>query len=331
MRAESINRFFNGLPFVVLLAVILALTAAMAAFLGNGTVNAGGGGLCFTSAQLHITDKYLSLGINLTAILLSGILLYYLNKAYTFIRAYTLIHVSTFFMLEAANPYLTSSLLDGSFLCLILLGAAFILFNTYNMPRPQRRIFLTFTLLALGSMFQYMCLFLIPVFFIGFMQMRAMSLKGFLAMGVGLITPFWILLGCGIVGPADLAIPAMHNVWGYLNSLQSLTMLSAVVLPAAILVVLTSINMFQIYGYKAQIRAYNGFFTVLTIATLIIMAIDYGNILNYMPVLNCCLAVQIAHALTINKLQKRYIVHLLLIAVCAAMYGLQFFSISIEQ
>lgn len=330
MRAESINRFFNGLPFVVLLAVILALTGAMFAFSGNGTVNAGGGGFCFSSANLHIADKYISLGINLATILLSGILLYYLNKSSSFIRAYTLIHISSFFMLEAANPYLSSSLLDGSFLSLILLGATFILFNSYNMPRPQRSIFLTFTLLALGSMFHYMCLFLIPVFFIGFIQMRAMSLKGFLAMGVGLATPFWILMGTGIVKPTDFALPAMHNVWSYLNSMQSLTMLLSVILSAIIVIILMSINLFQIYSYKTQIRSYNGFFSILTIATLIIMAIDYGNILNYIPVLNCCLAVQIAHSFTISKASKRFIAYMIFIAVCIVMFGLQFFSININ-
>lgn len=148
-------------------------------------------------------------------------------------------------------------------------------------------------------------------------------------MFAGLITPFWILIGTGIIALGDFSLPAMHNVWGYLNSMQSLTMISSVAFAVITVVALMAVNLIKIYSYKAQPRAYNGFFSILTIATIIIMAIDYGNMLNYLPVLNCCLAIQIAHTFSMNNASKRFIAYLIFMAVCVVIFGLHFLSINI--
>lgn len=331
MRAESVNRFFNEFPFVVLITAVLIITASLFAFASTQEVSAGGGGLFFSSERLHIADRNMSLCLNLAAILATGALIYLLNKSYMFIRSVTLIHISSFFLLEAANPYLSASLLDGSLLCVILFGSAFILFNTYQERRPQRSIFLTFAILALGAAFQYVCLYLIPVFLLGFMQMRAMSLKGFLATGIGLITPYWILFGFGIITLGDFNPPAMVNVWESMTSMQSITMLSAVGITTILLLVIMAVNLIQIYGYKAKIRAYNGFFTILALATMIIMAVDYGNILNYLPILNCCLAIHIGHAYSRSSSPRRFIPYAVFMAACVASFLMHCLSANIAN
>ena len=78
----------------------------------------------------------------------------------------------------------------------------------------------------------------------------------------------------------------------------------------------------HIYSYKTQLRAYHGFFSILSVATIIMMAADYGNIISYMPILNSCLAIQIAHTYTISTHPKRFIAIFVLLAACAASYFL---------
>lgn len=323
MRCEPINRFFNGLPFTAILVVALVISAEVFFAGTSGNVQfLHYGGLCFSPDDLAFASPHTSMLLNIAGILAIGTLLHLLNKTFSFIRSVTALNVSAFLMLEAGNPYLSICSLNGSIICIVVLAAAFIMFNAYNKRNAQRSIFSTFALLMLGTTAHYSCLYLIPVFILGFIQMRAMTLKGFLAMGVGLITPLWILLGFGIVTPDDLELPSMHNVWGSLSSLQSWTLLSSAIASAVIMVSLMALNLMHIYSYKTQIRAYNGFFSILSVATIIMMAADYGNIISYMPILNCCLAIQIAHTYTISIHPKRFIAIFVLLAACVASYFL---------
>lgn len=298
MRCEPINRFLGGLPFTVVAAI--ALTLSVIPFLAGSYSFSGFG--------------------NVACILATGALLYFLNKTFSFIRAVTTINVSVLLMLEAANPHLSAGDPRGSLMCIVMLASAFILFGSYNRRDAQRSIFITFVILMLGAWLHYACLYLIPVFMLGFMQMRAMSLKGFLAMGVGLLTPPWILLGSGLVPISALSLPKMQNVWCALSHSESWLLLVVAIAEALLLVGLSIVNPMQIYSYKMQIRAYNGFLSILALATLAMMAIDYGNILSYLPVLNCCIAVQVAHAFTSSRNPWRFVGVVLLVAACAACY-----------
>lgn len=298
MRFEIINRFLGGLLFTAIATIALTL-----------------------SATPFLAESYTIMGFaNVACVVVTGVLLYFLNKSFSFIRAVTTINVSVLFVLEAACPYLTTGSPKGAIMCMVMLVAAFILFGSYNRRNAQRSIFITFVILMLGAWLHYACLYLIPVFMLGFMQMRAMSLKGFLAMGVGLLTPPWILLGSGLVPISALSLPKMQNVWCALSHSESWLLLAVAIAEALLLVGLSIVNLMQIYSYKMQIRAYNGFLSILALATLAMMAIDYGNILSYLPVLNCGIAVQVAHAFTSSRNPWRFVGVVLLVAACAACY-----------
>ena len=128
----------------------------------------------------------------------------------------------------------------------------------------------------------------------------------------------------GIVSPGEITLPEMQNVWSLLSSGESWLLLTVVIASAVLLVALMIVNLMQIYSYKTQIRAYNGFFSVLSIATMIMMAADYGNILSYLPVLNCCIAVQVAHTFTMSDNPRRFGI-VLLLAACVASYGIFYY------
>ena len=66
-------------------------------------------------------------------------------------------------------------------------------------------------------------------------------------------------------------------------------------------------------------RAYNGFFVYLTAFTIIMLAIDYRNAFNYLPVLHLCLGVQFAHFFTTNTHTRRYIAVIILLLVSVAL------------
>ncbi len=152
------------------------------------------------------------------------------------------------------------------------------------------------------------------------MQMRVMNFKGLLAMLLGLATAPWITFGFGIISLDNISTPEMRNVWEVLDKEQSLSLITMTAATAIFALMLMATNMFRLISYKAQRRAYNGFFSVLTIATIIMSCADYTNVLNYLPVLNLCFAIHAGHSFTINNFDKRYIAILVLLAACCTAY-----------
>lgn len=223
-------------------------------------------------------------------------------------------------MLQVSDPYVTTTLFDGTLLALFVVATTYIIFNSFQSSTSKRSIYITFTILSAACTFQYAFLYLIPVYFIGFLQMRAMSLKGTIAMILGLITPFWILLGFGIVTFSDFMPPHLANVWDHLDLTQSGMLISSAAITGLLTLILLVVNAFHILSYRTQIRAYNGFFTILSVFTILAMMIDYNNILIYLPMLNICLAIQMAHFFTINTYRRRYLIIFLFIIACTAIY-----------
>ena len=75
-------------------------------------------------------------------------------------------------------------------------------------------------------------------------------------------------------------------------------------------------------NYRLQKRVYNTFIIVLALLSMGMMCIDYRNMMIYVPILNWCLAVQVAHAFTINSsLLRRYIPLVLLMMATMATYA----------
>lgn len=320
IKEESINRFFNGKAFFILMAVIFLIATPIAMLKGRVPVQGSTSGVLFSSASVLNLLPTLSMWLNIIAILGICALMIELNKIFSFIRQVTLLYGSMFLMLQVSDPYVTTTLFDGTLLALFVVATTYIIFNSFQSSTSKRSIYITFTILSAACTFQYAFLYLIPVYFIGFLQMRAMSLKGTIAMILGLITPFWILLGFGIVTFSDFMPPHLANVWDHLDLTQSGMLISSAAITGLLTLILLVVNAFHILSYRTQIRAYNGFFTILSVFTILAMMIDYNNILIYLPMLNICLAIQIAHFFTINTYRRRYLIIFLFIIACTAIY-----------
>ena len=319
-RETDINKFLNGRQFFILTAVLFVVAAWIASFSGRVPLQGSTSGICYTSAAVLSITPVVSLLLNAAGMVGVCALLAFLNRSFSFVRNMTYVFSSSYLLLAIANPYIITHLYDGTMLSLVVMVGAWIMFSTYLSPYPQRRVYLSFTILSACCMFQYAFVYLLPVFFIGFMQMRAVSLRSVLAMVFGLATPFWIVLGTGMVSLDSLMAPKLLNVWDGLDLSQSRFMIVSLAVTVLFTAVLIGVNVLQIIRYKMQVRAYNGFFLVLSFFTMLMMAIDYNNALVYQPVLNICLAVQMAHTFTIKNYLRRYIPYLLFALICMAVF-----------
>ena len=316
---EHINEYFNSGAFMVLSALALVTMAFVAVTMGLQPVAADNIGAFFVFKGNLSQPGPLSATINVLCLLTTGGLMLALNKVFTFVRSTTHLFASAFFLLQTANPHGLVSLNAGTLMCLMTAMVTLPLFASFQDRHAQRSIFLIFALASAGTMFHYGFLVLIPAFFLGFLNMGVLNLKGLLAMLFGLVTPFWIVLGLGIATPADLCPPPFHGIW----SLNIQGRMSAVLVLAAVTavlgIVLAVMNLMTIMNYRMQTRVYNAFFVFVLATTVVAICVDYNNVAAYLPLLGIMTAVQIAHFHTLrNSFQYRYIFIVLLIAGCIA-------------
>lgn len=309
---EHINDYFNGQGFMILCALALIVATTVTVLLGVAPHEGSTPGIFFSLKGALIDHQPSSAIVNVLCLLATGGILLALNKVFTFVRAVTRLFVSAFFLLQLADPAGLVALNAGTLLCLVTALAVMPLFASYQDRHSQRSIFLIFALVASGSMFHYAFLALIPAFILGFINMGVLNLKGVLAMLFGLVTPFWIVLGLGIVRPAEAVAP-QWLFWDRLPMTPLVVLASAI---AVLGIVLAVINFRTIMNYRMQTRVYNAFFIILLVLTVIVMCLDYHNLAVYLPLLELMLSLQIAQVHTLSTFSHRYIFLLLFIVGC---------------
>lgn len=320
MNDAKIIEFLNARGFAIVCGVLLAVTAWIAVYTGQLPGIETTGGMFFDVKGAFIDNAFLSMAANVAGVILIGLLLQLLNKLYNFIKSLTFIGASSFFLLELGLPLTGSVLSTGTIMCLMLVLGSLLLLGIYENKNAQRPIFLMMCVLACFAMFNWAAVVLIIAFFLGFAYMRAMNWKSFLAALIGIVTPFWIVMGLGVVSPLDFKPIEINGVWNTLEIGQVRAMVAWVVFVVVLAVVLSVINLLHIYNYRLQLRVYNAFFLLVTVLAIAGICVDYRDMIIFIPMLNLCLAVQIAHAFTIGKFSKRYVFIFLLVVAALVSY-----------
>ena len=320
---EHINEYFNGRPFMILCALALMVATVVAVMLGVRPVTTDGNGMFFSLGGRLVEHGRLSAVINVLCLLATGGIMLALNKVFAFVRSVTHLCVSAFFLLQLANPSGLVAFNIGTLLAAVTAVATMPLFASFQDRHSQRSIFLIFAMVAMGTMFDYSYLMLIPAFLLGFINMGVFNLKGVLAMLFGLFTPFWIVLGLGIASPSHFAAPHIQGIWHATGHTLSSPLFALSVVTAVLGIVLAVLNLMTIMNYRMQTRVYNAFFVFVLIMVVIALCIDYSHVASFLPLLGLMTAVQVAHAHTLRTAsQHRYIFIVLLcvgsVAFCAA-------------
>lgn len=292
--------------------MIIAIVAAVAVIVVNFVrdnilVISESKGLGLPSAGSWVDSGMLSLAINIVLMTAAAMLMILLNKRYNIIRSISSLYATMFIVMQASLPGLAGRFHDGTLLCVTTLFATFILFSTYGRHNETRSIFMVFFLLATGALTQYAYAFLIPIFLLGCVQMRTLTFRGLLAAGIGIFTPVWILWGFDVIRPDEIELPDFTSVFLALEHDDAIRILATVGFTALITIVAGVANFMKIYSYNSRARAFNGFFGILAITTIILLSVDFTNITVYISLLDCCAAFQVGHFFVINSHKRTYI------------------------
>jgi len=318
---EHINEYFNGRAFMTLSALMLIVATAMALSMGIKPVSPMQPGMFFTLEGPLFEPGLASAAINVLCLLATGGIMLAVNKVFTFVRLATHLPAAAFYWLLMAHPQGLVALNAGTLLCLVAAITTLPLFASFQDRHAQRSIFLVFAIIATGTMFHYGFLVLLPVFFLGFLNMGVLNLKGLLAMLFGLITPLWIVLGLGIVSPAHFAMPQFDGIWHLTATPHMGLVHAAAAVIGATGITLALTNLMTIMNYRMQTRVFNGFFVLALVMAMIAMCLNCHSMGDFLPLLSLMVAIQVAHAHTLRTTRPyRFLYILLLMVVCIAFF-----------
>ena len=216
----------------------------------------------------NLLPSHFGILINFGAILISGLLLLWINNTYTIIRAHSSLPILFFLLFECSNPELTTTLRIGNLLVPIILLSTALLYSTYQSIRPQNQSFTFSLLITAGSLLWSPLIFFLPLFWIGLYQTRSLNLKSFCASVVGVITVLWLYYGGHFIWDYPLSFKEMRQIAGTIHWIHREGEIGQLIyfLPTVFIGFIAGISSFyRHYSDKICTRVYNEFINILSI------------------------------------------------------------------
>lgn len=294
-KAALATRFLHSRAAAVIISV-MAL-AAMFAFYGSDQRDyvLGDNGTAFPSANEWISSDLWSFVAALGCQVLTGVAMVLLCRVFNVLRSLTWLYVPMFVLMLLATPNLAVQFYTGLLLVPVVAGCVLLLLDSYRSPAASRHVFLIFLVLSLGAASQYSFGVYLIVCLLGCMQMRILNGRTLVAALLGMITPWWILFGFGILRPSDVHAPAFSSIFNTIDFNDTLLLLVSVGFTGLLIILSVVLNVFRTIAYNARARANNGVFMVLSLVSLLACCADYENIISYIPILDFCAAMQVTH------------------------------------
>lgn len=324
MNAKQITQFLHSRGSAVT-AILLMAAAVLATFvMGKVAPVEGNRGILFPSPNLWIADRALSLGVNLALVAGLSVCCILINRTFNIMRAQTSIWATFFLFLTLGTPSLAGQFYGGTLVCAVLVGVTAMLFTCYGDAGQTRRIFLMFFLLTVVSLVQYAAMFYILVLVLGLAQMRVLNFRSIVAAGIGIVTPLWIIFGMGLASIDDIKWPEFIGTLSSLDKTGMLITFSAIGLTAALGISAMCGVLMKVLSYNAKYRSCNGFWSILMLATIVFMLVDFNNLAIYVPVLNITVAYHLAHFFSNHRHPRSFIPIVSIICVYAGIYVCSF-------
>lgn len=281
----------EGKPGMLLATLLFAAMAVATWFFYTPTSMEGSQGLCLPAPWLWplppLTSELAACGLILFTALLAGAF----NRSFSIVPGTSIAYASLFLMACGAQPIVTARLTAAPLLALAALIGVWLLCNGVDKRHAPTECFLLAAMLSAGSMIQYAFALLLPVFLLCAIAAKVMRFKEFVAFLLGIIAPYWIAVGFGLVKLDAFRLPEMYHIAS--TGFDTTDFLLIVILTGAtglLYMICTLLQAVQIYSANARNRAFYGIFNVLGFGTIALMVIDFGNFMAYIAILNLMMA-----------------------------------------
>lgn len=294
----------------MVLAAIAAGTMCVLSYLfGPESRLSGELGICLRSPNLWELPPLWSWAINTAGIALITIGAFLLNRHFNFIRSTQPVLPALFLVLTASNPWITGYLSTSTLVCAVNLMSLSVLFGCFKKRNATQEMFLIGTMISVGSMVQYAFIPYIIPYIIGAIVMKAFRLKEFLAMTMGILAPYWVGLGLGIIHPDWFRMPEITNLFRGFAAAPDLFILMASVGIASFFGVLLGLNnSIKLYAGNSRINALNMAVSLVGATSILCVIIDFSNMMAYIATLYFTVGVQVANLCALWHIRREWIV-----------------------
>lgn len=311
----------TGLVFAFVLSIAMCVVSFI---LGGSAGHLSSSGICFPSPDEWSLPTNLSFGLNLVIIsgVVVGILI--LNKTYNFITTTDTVLQSSLLILICSNAFIDKGVNSSVLLGAVVVIIYFILFGCYRNKKSAPQLFIIGTLVSIAGLFQYAAIpYLLAVFFAA-VVLKCMSFKGMVALGMGALTPYWILAGLGVIDLRELSMPVLSTVFTYDFIEEGYFLLWLNCGITALLFLSCSLyNAVSMYAGNTRRRLMNNSTLIFGLVSCLSIMFDIGNMVAYLTVLYLAWAVQLANLFALHNLKHgRAMVVSLLVLYVAAMVGM---------
>lgn len=166
-------------------------------------------------------------------------------------------------------------------------------------------MFVIATFISVGSMIQYAFLPMIVAYIAAAIVMKVFRFKEFLAMLMGLIAPYWVGVGLGLIPLEWFSMPQITNLFdGYAGTSDMLLLIISVGIAVFCGVILGINNTIKLYAGNSQVNAMNLTISFVGVVCGICVVIDFSNMMAYLATLYFVIAVQVANVCALWNVKR---------------------------
>lgn len=262
----------------------------------------------------HIWSAAIAWGV----MLLLALFVQLLNKRFDFISGTDMVLPAVFFLLMASNPTIGATF--GTPLLLTMAGIAMLALamDCYRASNGTQQIFVAASIASAGMMcdtaFILLALWCLPVWGV----VKCLRFKELIAYGMGLVAPWWCVLGTGLVSPDSLDIAPLMRWLTFTSPTPAGAVQIGIVCWWAFAGIIIGLNTaVKLYAGNSKVRSLNNTVALLGLTAIVGMIVDAGHMNAFTGIFYLSLSVQIAQMFALWQMPRARLwlsVTLLLIA-----------------
>ncbi len=242
--------------------------------------------------------------INVALTFICGGFVYFINKQFSLIRTGQPLGAAFFLPLSFASLPTGSHFVGTPIVLLLVLTSLATVFNTFRSRNATRPVFFAATCLSVGSMFEYAFIPLALALFLSCFVMEIMRPKEFIAFGLGIISPYWVGIGLGLIDPLAMRLPMPHMIFSGGIAPAMLPPIIIIGVIAFLGWMLSLYNRMIIYSGNTRVRRSIMVINIFGTISALAMAFDIDNIPAYLGVMNVWIAIQLANLFTLRDIRR---------------------------
>ena len=279
-------------------------------------------------ALMSVGGSAVALTMNMSAVVLISIVMLRLNLHFNIFEYSYNLYATLYVLLNILflRQYCQGmSIAVG--MAFMMVVCLWIMFSIYENAKYTREIYVIVAIFSTFTLVRPLMCVALPVLIFGFGYIRVFSLKALLAILLGIITPWWLLIVPLEFGLIKLAPFSISPVW--MTDEFTIRNIGAIVM-LVLGGLLSLTNAFITLSRSSQIYAYFDLSSCMLLTLGVIGAIDFGHVIVYLMPMALFIAIQMSLNYSLIPHKRKYLIFLVILIAIVAYFFIGLTSDSYE-